>query len=80
MYEPNEIEALRDRVASMESERLRVDSDLAVLRARLVEEQNISLVLRARVESMESSLRATRAENARLHSRIQEHEARDFST
>lgn len=80
MYEPNEIEMLRDRVASMESERLRVDSDLAVLRARLVEEQNISLVLRARVESMESSLRATRSENARLHSRIQEHEARDFNT
>jgi chromosome segregation ATPase len=80
MYEPNEIEILRDRVNSMESERLRVDSDLAVLRARLVEEQNISLVLRARMESMESVLRSARAENARLHSKIQEHEARDFDT
>ena len=80
MHDRDEIQILRDRVDSMESERLRVDSDLAVLRARLVEEQNISLVLRARVESMESSLRATRAENARLHSRIQEHEARDFNT
>jgi hypothetical protein len=78
MYEPNEIEILRDRVAAMESERLRVDSDLAVLRARLVEEQNISLILRSRLDSTESSLRSSRAENARLHSKIQEHEARDF--
>jgi chromosome segregation ATPase len=80
MYDENDIAALRDKVASMESERLRVDSDIAVLRARLVEEQNISLVLRARVETMESTLRTVRSENARLHSRIQESEARDFNT
>jgi hypothetical protein len=80
MYEPNEIEILRDRIAAMESERLRVDSDLAVLRARLVEEQNVSLVLRARLDTTESNLRSARAENARLHSKIQEHEARDFDS
>lgn len=80
MYEPNEIEVLRDRVAAMESERLRVDSDLAVLRTRLVEEQNVSLILRSRLEATEANLRSSRAENARLHSKIQEHEARDFDS
>ncbi len=78
MYDPNEIDILRDRIQAMESERLRVDSDLATLRSRLVEEQNVSLILRSRLESTEATLRNARAENARLHSRIQEHEARDF--
>jgi chromosome segregation ATPase len=80
MYDASDIESLRDKIDSMESERMRVDADIAVLRARLVEEQNISLVLRARVETMESALRSSRAENAKLHSRIQETEARDFNT
>ena len=62
----------------MESERLRVEADMAELRARLVQEQNANLILRSRIDRVECHLRDSQCDNARLYSKIQEREAREF--
>jgi len=78
MYDPNEINILRDKMSAMESERLRLDADIAELRARLVEEQTANIALRSRIDITECHLRDARQTNARLHSKVQEYEAREF--